>query len=182
MSEKPIRVVVDAGHGGADPGATNGSKHEAVATLAIAKKVGEKLKAKGFAIKYTRSADKYVSLEERCRIGNDFGANAFISIHLNSASNREADGIETWRFEKVGAKTKDLANNVQTELIAATGAKSRGVKSTTMLYVLRHTVAPAVLVECGFISNGAEAKLLFSDKYQEKLATAIVSGIVKAMR
>lgn len=181
MSEKTIRVVIDAGHGGVDPGATNGSKHEAVATLAIAKKVGEKLKVKGFAIKYTRSANKYVSLEERCRISNDFGANAFISIHLNSASNREADGIETWRFEKVGAKTKGLANNVQTELIAATGAKSRGVKSTTMLYVLRHTVAPAVLVECGFISNGAEAKLLFSDKYQEKLATAIVSGIVKAL-
>lgn len=176
-----IKVCIDAGHGGHDPGAVNGSKHEAVAALAIAKKVGAQLKAKGVTVKYTRSSDKYVTLSDRCRISNEFGADAFVSIHLNSATNTDATGIETWRYEKVGAKTKKLADNVQTELIGVTGAKNRGVKTTTTLYVLKHTVASAVLVECGFISNSVEAKQLFTEKYQNKLASAIVNGVYKAL-
>lgn len=178
MSKK---ICIDPGHGGQDSGAVNGSKHESIAALAIAKKVGDKLKAKGFSVKFTRSSDKYVTLADRCKISNEYGADAFISIHLNSATNKDATGIETWRYEKVGAKTKSLAQNVQTELIAAVGAKDRGVKTTTSLYVLKHTVASAVLVECGFISNSTESKLLFTDKYQEKLATAIVNGVIKSL-
>lgn len=174
-----LKVCIDAGHGGKDPGAVNGAKHEAVATLAIAKKVGALLKKKGFAVKYTRSSDKFLSLSERCKISNQFEADAFISIHLNAAANREATGIETWRYEKVGATTKALATNVQTELIAATGARDRGVKTSTTLYVLKHTVAPAVLIECGFLSNNEEAKLLFASKYQDKIAQAIVKGVEK---
>lgn len=176
-----IKVCIDAGHGGHDPGAVNGSKHEAVAALAIAKKVGAKLKAKGVTVKYTRSSDKYVTLADRCRISNEFGADAFVSIHLNSATNKDATGIETWRYEKVGAKTKKLADNVQTELIGVTGARNRGVKTTTTLYVLKHTVASAVLVECGFISNSMESKKLFTENYQNKLASAIVNGVYKAL-
>lgn len=176
-----IKVCIDAGHGGHDPGAVNGSKHEAVAALAIGKKVGSMLKAKGVTVKYTRSSDKYVTLSDRCRISNEFGADAFVSIHLNAATNTDATGIETWRYENVGAKTKKLADNVQTELIGVTGAKNRGVKSTTTLYVLKHTVASAVLVECGFISNNAEAKQLFTEKYQAKIAQAIANGVYKAL-
>lgn len=180
-----VKVCIDPGHGGkaptGDPGAVNGSKHEAVAALAIAKKVGAKLKTKGVTIKYTRSSDKYVTLSERCRISNEFGADAFVSIHLNAAANKEATGIETWRYEKVGAKTKKLADNVQTELISATGAKNRGVKTTTTLYVLKHTVASAVLVECGFLSSQEESKKLFNNSYQEKVAQAIANGVIKAL-
>ena len=176
------RIVIDAGHGGKDPGAVNNAKHEAVGALAIAKKVGTLLKQKGYAVKYTRSTDKFLSLSERCKISNQFDADAFISIHLNSAANKQATGIETWRYEKVGATTKSLASNVQTELIAATGARDRGVKTSTTLYVLKHTVAPAVLIECGFLSNNDEAKLLFASKYQDKIAQAIVKGIQKSVQ
>lgn len=176
-----IKVCIDPGHGGSDPGAVNGSKHEAVAALAIAKKVGSLLKAKGVTVKYTRSSDKYVKLSDRCRISNEFGADAFVSIHLNAATNTDAAGIETWRYENVGAKTKKLADNVQTELIGVTGAKNRGVKTTTTLYVLKHTVASAVLVECGFISNREEARQLFTEKYQSKIAQAIANGVYKAL-
>lgn len=178
---KTIKVCIDAGHGGHDPGAVNGSKHEAVAALAIAKKVGTKLKAKGVQVKYTRTTDKYVTLSDRCRISNEFGADAFVSIHLNAAGNKEATGIETWRYEKVGSQTKRLAENIQTELIGVTGAKDRGVKTTTSFYVLKHTVASAALIECGFISNNAEAKQLFTGKYQEKVAAAIANGVYKAL-
>ena len=78
-----LKVCIDAGHGGKDPGAVNGSKHEAVAALAIAKKVGFLLKNRGHQIKYTRSSDKFVELADRCKISNAFDADVFVSIHLN---------------------------------------------------------------------------------------------------
>lgn len=180
-----FKVCIDPGHEGGtkglDPGAVNGSKYEAVAALAIAKKVGEKLKAKGVSVKYTRTKDKALTLSERCKISNAFDADAFVSIHLNAATNKDATGIETWRHRNVGEGTKKLADTVQSELIGALGWKDRGVKTTTSLYVLRKTVAHAVLVECGFISNNEEARLLFTEKYQEKLATAIANGVYKAL-
>lgn len=179
-----VKVVIDPGHGGkypnGDPGAVNGKKHESVAALAIAKKVGAKLKAKGVSVLYTRTTDTAVSLKERCAISNTWKADAFISIHLNAAGNKDASGIETWRYP-VGGVTKELADGIQTRLIAATGAKDRGVKTTTTLFVLKHTAAPAALIECGFISNNAEAKKLFTDAYQEKIATAIAEGVYKAL-
>ena len=175
-----LKVCIDAGHGGQDPGAVNGSKHEAVATLAIAKKVGAILKAKGCQIKYTRTKDKSLTLQERCDISNAFDADVFVSIHLNAATNKEAAGIETWRHRNVGSKTKLLADKVQTELVRVLGWRNRGIKETTSLYVLKKTNASAVLVECGFISNNEEARLLFIERYQDKLAQAIADGVLKA--
>lgn len=81
----------------------------------------------------------------------------------------------------VGARTKALAENVQTELIGVTGAKNRGVKTTSSLYVLKNTTASAVLIECGFISNNNESKKLFAAKYQDKIASAIVNGVYKTL-
>lgn len=175
MSKKII--CVDPGHGGKDPGAVNGSKHESIAALAIARKVGAMLESKGYEVVYTRTTDKHITLAERCAISNNKGANAFISIHLNASTNRNAHGIETWHYYKVGDKTKELANNIQNALIESTSATNRGVKTTETLYVLKHTIAPAVLVECGFISNHEESELLFDDDYQNKIANAIVTGI-----
>lgn len=175
-------IVIDAGHGGKDPGAVNGTKYEKVANLQIAKKVGEKLKEKGYNVKYTRSKDVYFSLQERCRMSNNWGADAFVSIHLNSATNKDAKGIETLRYPNVGQQTKDLAENVQTELVAALGWKNRGVKTRSDLYVLKKTVASAVLIECGFISNDEEAKKLFSSTYQNKIATAITKGVHNTLK
>ena len=174
-------IVLDPGHGGSDPGAVNGKKHEADANLAIAKKVGAKLKAKGYNVKYTRTKDVYFSLEERCRMSNNWDADLFVSIHCNSATNKEASGIETWRYSTVGRMTKNLANNVQTELISATGWKNRGVKTSSTLYVLKKTIASAVLVEAGFLSNDAECKKLFSETWQNKIANGIVKGIEKTL-
>lgn len=174
-------ICIDAGHGG-EPGAVNGSKYESVATLDIAFKVGAELERNGYEVVYTRTTDKHITLAERCTISNSKNADAFISIHLNAAENKDAEGIETWRYQTVGATTKALASNIQEELITATGAKPRGVKTTTTLYVLRRTKAPAVLIECGFISNNYEAKQLFADSYQSKLAKAIVKGVEKTIK
>lgn len=174
-------ICIDAGHGGKDPGAVNGKRYEKTAALAIALKVGERLKAKGFEVRYTRKRDIYYTLAERCRMSNNWGADAFISIHLNGATNKDATGIETWRYENVGSRTKQLAENVQAELIGVTGAKDRGVKTTTGFYVLKHTKASAVLVECGFITNKKECDKLFTDEYQNKVAYGIAKGVAKAL-
>lgn len=176
------RICIDAGHGGSDPGAVNGKKHESTATLAIAKRVGAKLAAKGCTVKYTRSKDKAVSLAQRCKISNEFDADVFVSIHLNAATNKDASGIETWRYTKVGSKTKELAENVQTELVSALGWKDRGVKTNSTLYVLKKTKASSILCEVGFISNDKEAKKLFTSAYQNKIATAIANGVLRALK
>jgi N-acetylmuramoyl-L-alanine amidase len=180
MSKKVI--CLDAGHGGKDSGAVNGTKYEKTANLSIAKKVGAKLKAKGYEVRYTRTKDVYFSLAERCRMSNNWDTDIFISIHLNAATNKDASGIETWRYTNVGTRTKELAENVQTELIAAVGAKNRGVKKSSTFYVLKHTKASAILIEAGFISNNAECKKLFDSNYQNKLANAIVKGIEKTLK
>ena len=179
-----LKVCIDPGHeGGAkglDPGAVNGSKKEAVAALAIAKKVGSLLKARGHQIQYTRTKDKELTLQKRCDISNAFDADVFVSIHLNASINEEAEGIETWRYKNVGDKTKKLAENIQTQLIAMTGSKNRGVKTSESLYVLKHTRASAALIEVGFISNSAEVKSLFCEKCQSRIAQGIVNGIERA--
>lgn len=175
------KIVVDAGHGGKDPGAVNGANFEKVAALAIAKKVKDRLKSAGYSVKMTRSKDKYLTLAERCEISNEYDADIFVSIHLNAATNENAKGIETWRYTSVGNTTKKLASNVQTELIASLGWKDRGVKTSSNLYVLKHTRASAVLIECGFISNNEECKKLFKESYQNKVAKAIVKGIEKTL-
>lgn len=174
-------ICLDAGHGG-EPGAVNGSKYESIATLDIAKKVGSILKEKGHTVIYTRTKDRSVPLFGRCAISNNKGVNAFISIHLNASTNRNAHGIETWHYYKVGDKTKELANNIQNALIKSTSATNRGVKTTETLYVLKHTIAPAVLVECGFISNHEESELLFNEDYQDKIAHAIVLGLEETLK
>lgn len=180
------KVTVDAGHGGeypnGDPGAVSEKYHEADANLAIAKKVQKKLKAAGYSVKMTRTKDKNVTLKERCRISNEFDSDLFISIHLNSSGNPAANGIETLRYPRVGQRTKDLTNNVQTELVAALGWRDRGVKTRSDLYVLKHTATSACLIECGFISNSAERKKLFTDKWQEKIAKAIVKAVEKTLK
>lgn len=176
------KICIDAGHGGQDPGAINGKRYESVAALAIAKKVGAKLKAAGYGVKYTRTTDKKITLDRRCDISNLYDADVFVSVHLNAAANKSASGIETLRYPTVGARTRTLADNVQTELIAALGWKDRGVKTRADLYVLKHTAASAILVECGFISNDDECKKLFSNSYQNKIANAIFRGIVATLK
>lgn len=173
-----MRIVIDPGHGGSDPGAVgpNGLK-EAHVNLAIALKVAEKLRKTGVEVKLTRSSDVFIDLQPRCDIANSFGADYFVSIHCNSAGTPEAKGTETYCY-KFGGQGEILAKAIQTELIAATGRANRGVK-TANYYVLRRTNMPAVLTELAFISNPEEERLLADPAYQEKCAAAIAKAIGK---
>ncbi|WP_422448189.1 N-acetylmuramoyl-L-alanine amidase [Thermoanaerobacterium sp. DL9XJH110] len=173
-----MRIVIDPGHGGSDPGAVgpNGLK-EAHVNLAVALKVAEKLRKAGVEVKLTRTSDVFIDLQPRCDIANSFGADYFVSIHCNSAGTPKARGTETYCY-KLGGKGEVLAKVIQAELIAATGRVNRGIK-TANYYVLRRTNMPAVLTELAFISNPEEERLLSNPEFQEKFAIAIARGIGK---
>ncbi|MBU3143562.1 N-acetylmuramoyl-L-alanine amidase [Clostridium sp. CF012] len=185
-TKKSYKIVLDAGHGGNDPGAIGptGLKEKTV-TLAVTLKVGSILAKNGVETIYTRTSDNVdwstneaQNLQARCDISNKANPDYFVSIHANSAT-AAAVGIETYYYagNVSGAK---LAQAVQTELIKATGNTNRGIK-TANFYVLKNMDATAILVETSFISNPVEEKLLASDDYQNKLAKAISTGILKSL-
>jgi N-acetylmuramoyl-L-alanine amidase len=168
-----MRIILDAGHGGSDSGATNKGYKEKDITLNLALKIGALLN--NHEIIYTRKNDKYISLNERCNISNKANADLFISIHVNSATNKNAKGIETFAYS-TKSKGHEVAQRVQRNLIEVTKATDRGVK-TSDFKVLRSTKAPAILIEVGFISNVEELEKLINDTYQFKLCDAIARAI-----
>lgn len=175
-----MKIVIDPGHGGKDPGAVGPSGiKEANVNLQVALKVAEKLQRAGLSVKLTRTTDVFVDLQPRCDIANSWGADYFVSIHCNAAGTPEARGTETYCY-KLGGKGEVLAKSIQAELIAATGRLNRGVK-TANYYVLRRTNMPAVLTELAFISNPEEERLLSNPEFQEKCALAIARGIGKVI-
>lgn len=170
------RICIDAGHGGSDPGATNGTYKEKKAALGIALELGLALYRGGYEVYFTRTNDTFVSLADRCTISNLSDADLFVSVHLNSSTSATASGIETYVYRTASTTARKVADKVQKQLIEATGAKDRGVKESGF-YVLKNTKSPAILVETGFISNSTECKKLFTTDYQQIIAKAIYNGI-----
>ena len=169
------KVFIDAGHGGSDPGALGFGYRESDLNLQIAKKIESKLKSRGIDVKMSRTSDIYYSLSERAEMANDYGADAFVSIHQNSAESTSANGIETY-YNRNKEEDKPLSNDIQTQVINKTGSTNRGVKNAGFTVLVKSNMISA-LVECGFISNESEVKNLSDSDYQEKLATGIADGI-----
>ena len=171
-----MKICIDPGHGGADPGAVGptGLKEKDV-NLAVGLKLAELLKPIA-EVKLTRTKDIAVSLKDRAAIANSFKCDYFISVHSNSFTDRKVGGVETWAYAP-GGNGEKLAKAVQPELVKATGFANRGVKFNTAFAVLRDTKAPAILTETGFISNPAEEKLLKTDAFRDKIARAIAQGV-----
>ena len=171
-------IVIDAGHGGKDPGAINGTYKEADAALDISHLLAEELIKKGYKAIMTRSDDTFIELYDRCKIANYYNADLFISIHLNASTNKSAYGIETWCHPN-SIKGNRFAGLVQYALISELQARDRGFKQSSGLCVLNHTKAPAILIETGFISNDDECKKLFNGEYQKRIIKAIIRAIDK---
>ncbi|MCM1136852.1 MAG: N-acetylmuramoyl-L-alanine amidase [Clostridium sp.] len=170
------RVVVDPGHGGSDPGTNGSGREEKSVNLEVSLKLQTALENLGYEVIMARSADDYVSLLDRAALTVQADAPVFVSVHCNSAANiPSANGIETYAAPE-DKEDAALAAYIQRELIAATGAKDRGVK-TSSLVVLTHNVAPACLVEIGFMSNKEECAKITAQVYQQKLAEAIAAGV-----
>ena len=183
-----IKVVIDAGHGGSDSGATGNGMAEKNLTLAIvlaAKKSFDK--DNRFQVSYTRTADTYPSLSQRANLANNKNADMFLCVHINSAS-ASAHGTETlWSkgrnsvTQKKGLTSKTLATAMQSATVAATGFTNRGLVDRPNLYVLKHTNMPACLIEYGFISNKTEAARMKANTtaYGNALYRAVVNLMKK---
>src|SRR6056297_299362 len=170
-------IVLDAGHGGFDPGAVGKNNlQEKIVNLKIVKRLESILKSHGFKVKLTRSDDTFISLNQRVKMANNDGARLFISIHNNSSSKSTSEGTETFIAPNKTGDSLLLAENIQKQLIDKLGLVNRGVKKEH-LYVIKYTEMPAVLVEVAFLSNPAEEKLLLKDSFLTEAAVAISQGI-----
>ena len=173
VTPKAMRVIIDPGHGGKDRGALWGGVAEADLNMRVAKKVEASLKARGYQVTMTRRSDVFLSLSKRAEIANRYRNAVFVSIHFNATSYTKVGGAETFY---VGEKGRYLASAIQKEMIRKLGVRDRGVRYSRFA-VLRKTVCPAVLVECGFISNYRERSRCKTSTYQTLTAQAIVAGI-----
>lgn len=186
-------ICIDAGHGGTDSGAVDLEEdierddivsYEKYINVDIARRVVGSLAGKGMSTVETRTTDKYVALKDRVALANKLKANLYVSIHCNSSLTKTApypEGIETFHYppseEYNNPKDALAASLVQENVIKFTNAKSRGVK-TAKFYVLTNTTMPAILIECGFLNNPKEEKLLNDPEYRKKVAQGIAAGIL----
>ncbi|MFK3937409.1 N-acetylmuramoyl-L-alanine amidase [Alkalihalobacillus sp. NPDC078783] len=169
------RIVIDAGHGGKDPGAIGNDLYEKVVALSVASKVRDLLIDENYEVLMSRDSDIFVSLEDRVQKSNKWAADLFVSIHANGYSDPAANGVETFYYHG-STRGKQVATSIQQELAQSTNNKNRGVFSADF-FVLKYTSMPSVLVETGFVSNEKDAGLLKTEDYQNKAARAIVNGI-----
>ncbi len=190
-------VFLDPGHGGKDVGAEGRYYSEKKLTLRLAAKIRSLLKQQGFNVIMSRRSDVYLTLNKRAELANRYKADIFVSVHFNSASNKKVYGLETYCMTPVGASSSNAAkiewdrhagnandrNNfalaylMQRSMLAYSNALDRGVKHARFL-VLREVKMPAVLVECGFLSNPHSERIIGTDRYLNQLAKGIVKSIM----
>ncbi len=169
-------IILDPGHGGNDTGAMRNNVEEKDITLQIALKVKNILEEAGFDnVIMTRSGDTTLTLQERVEIANNNNADIYVSIHINASVKNEVEGIETHYYSGGGY---DVAKIIHKELINNLTASDRGLFKSKF-YVIKHTEAPAVLLELGFISNDEEREALTSEQRQTDSAKAVADGIIK---
>jgi len=171
-------IVIDAGHGGYDPGAVSGSRLEKDDNLKMALAVQRKLQDKGHKVIMTRSTDEFIPLVERSAISNNNNADIFVSIHRNASDDKSSNGFETFVQTNSPPINTTYAKNVHNEIVNVGVQTDRGVKQGNYS-VLRNTNAPAMLLELGFISNDKDNELF--DQHLDAYAAAIAQGILKSL-
>lgn len=175
-----MTIILDAGHGPDTPGkrSPDGSLREFHFNKNVAQLAKEILVSRGMKVLISHDGTKDVPLKERTALANKVNATLFVSIHANAFGSQwnEAQGIETYIYPSAGVKTRTLGKLLHESLLHATHRKDRGLK-TADFAVLRETKMPAVLVECGFMTNREEAALLLDNAYRLQCAHAIAFGI-----
>lgn len=169
-----MRVIIDAGHGGKDPGAI-GHVTEKEINLAVAISLKYVLTNNDIQVIYTRSDDSFVSLQERYELANRLGGDLFVSIHCNAADNHTAQGSECYYYK---ARDKTLARRLNKGVVEALGTKDRGIKHGKFA-VIRKTTMPAVLLELGFVSNQEDGGKLQYVLENRDLRLELVNNLAK---
>ncbi len=186
-----VTVVIDAGHGGRDGGASSDDGLlEKELNLYVAKKVAALLSLAEVDVVMTRESDvllaaddsphkKLDDLNARLRIGSESDNSIFVSIHMNKFPVKKYSGLQVY-YSKNNENSKLLAENIREKSISLIDAdNTRQTKAaTSAIYILHHIKNPAVLIECGFLSNDKEAALLATEEYRDKLAAMITLSIL----
>ncbi len=174
----PYSIMLDAGHGGRDPGAVYDGRQEKDDTLRLVLEIGEILQNNGIDVEYTRTTDVYETPYQKAMEANEAGADFFISIHRNSfPEENSVSGVESLVYNKQGIKY-EMAQNINAQL-ETVGFVNLGVKERPNLVVLRRTKMPAVLVEVGFVNSDVD-NALFDDNFED-IAQAIAMGILDTL-
>ena len=172
------KIVVDAGHGGSNPGAVYQGRRESDDALRLAMAVGKILEANGYDVTYTRTSDVTQSVGQKAAIANEEGADLFVSIHRNAGEYPgQYSGVQTLIYDDSGIK-KQMAENIDANL-EALGFRNAGVSIRPNLVVLNSTQMPALLVEAGFIDSDTDNRL-FDSRFQA-MAQAIADGIMETL-
>lgn len=171
-------IILDAGHGGFDNGATYNGRREKDDTLELAMLVGNQLQMDGYPVVYTRTSDLYQRPTQKAQIANNSNGDFFVSIHRNASPQaNQYSGVETLVYQDSGVPA-EMARAVNQEL-SQVGFQNLGVSVRPELAVLRRTRMPAILVEAGFINTDADNALF--DEKKEEIARAIARGIEKGI-
>lgn len=191
--EKKWTVVIDAGHGGNDPGKIGvDDSLEKDLNLIIAKKVQKLLEQQDVKVVMTRETDaglyeeqtsnkKVQDMKNRCTLINDTQPDCVVSIHQNSYHEESIHGAQVFYY-KHSAQGEQFAAIMQKALLSIDKENRRQPKADDTYYLLKKTEVPTVIVECGFLSNPEEAEKLVTEEYQQQIAEAIVKGIEACMK
>ena len=196
--DQRTHIVVDPGHGGEDGGTKGFGVIEKNPALQVGLLLASELEKRGHRVSLTRRADETLPLSRRAEMANEWKADLFVSVHFNHADVASVRGIETFfsspksfecrrlLLERLGPNadpglydepSRRLAEAVHRGAIKAADLADHEVKNRPELAVTRHTACPAVLVECGFLSNKAEASNAVDPNWQQRIAKGIADGI-----
>lgn len=173
-----VKIFIDPGHGGSDPGAVGFGLQEKNLTLDIANRVRDILMSEyeNVSIKMSRMSDVFVSLSSRTNAANKWGADFYLSIHINSGG---GTGFETYRYSDVGRPTSTYQEKIHEKTLEQVDFKNRGIKQASF-HVLRETKMPAVLTENGFIDHSDDTNKLKDSSFIESIAIGHANGIASA--
>jgi len=173
-SRPSTTVIIDAGHGGFDRGGIAGQRvDEKTMNLDVALRLRSVLQGYGYRVVMTRDQDVFIPLGTRVAIANSYRDAIFVCIHFNATPRRSASGIETYFYS---SQSLSLASAIHYYVAGGAPSANRGVRRRGF-FVLRRTTIPSVLVECGFLTNPAEAQYAQNSAYRQKLALEIAHGI-----
>jgi len=167
-----VKICIDPGHGGSDPGAVGNGLQEKTINLDIGLRARTLFQAEAATVVMTRTGDSYVSLQGRCDIANNAGASRFECSHCNAGG---GVGTETFCYGSGSSNSFDLRNKINPEMVAHMQTTNRGVK-TANFYVLINTNMPAILCEVAFIDNAGDAAKLGSATWRQQAARAYLHG------
>lgn len=198
LAKGTYTVILDAGHGGEDGGASSADGIlEKELNLSIAEQIGAELERQGISVIYTRTEDillydrnvdykgrkKLLDLAARLKIARETENSVFVSIHMNSFPQKQYHGLQVYysaHHPLSQALALSVQNTVKETLDPSNQRKIK--KADSSIYLLDRNEKPAILIECGFLSNDEEARKLATDDYQEKLSRSIAQGLLQALK